>query len=330
MLCTARVLIFISAILAGTVPGVAGRDPVVAADRIYFSVLNKEEKPVTGLTAADFELRVNGKLAPMEGFHAGLPPVDRSIPLVAWILIDFNPHVSEAMIRNQAGAAAAVFGMLNPESALGVKLVSDQSETLAPLAHDPAGLRDAFLQFGQRRTERRVGLSRNSADVGDVGIARAMELALDEMDSYIASSPSLNGRELHRAIMIISDGNLNPAYNLKRFYARAAREGLFLYPVFVPRPTYGDWVRDYFDLAKKTAGVASVFGAIRPGSEMLPLPRSEVNQNALNANFIHMTRDLNGKYSFEVPLTSTGKEMRIKLKCKVKGIKIRLPRTIVP
>ena len=87
---------------------------------------------------------------------------------------------------------------------------------------------------------------------------------------------------------------------------------------------------DYFKLGEKSAGVASVFGALQPGSEILPLPRAELGPNALNANFIHMIRDLNGEYSFEVAPYPGRRETIIRLKCKVKGVKIRLPRTVVP
>ncbi len=307
--------------------GLGGQSSSRQAERIYFSALNKEEKPVLGLKAADFDLRIDGKPAPLADFHAGLPPTDRSIPLAAWILISYGPSIQSKAIERQANAAAAAFQRLHPDSVLGIKLISDRSETLSPMAHDPKALRNAFLQYSQRRAELDVGIKNASEYVGEAGMIRAVELAMDELDRYLSTQPSLRGREVHRAIMMISSGDINPNYKLKPLFEKAARQSVFLYPVFVPVARYGMWVQDYFNLAKKTAGVAAVEGALRPGSKVLPLPRSNQAENALDVNFIHMVRDLNGKYSFTVEPPPAGREMRLSLKCKVKGIEIRLPRT---
>jgi len=300
------------------------------AERIYFSALGKAERPVLGLEAKDFDLRINDRPVPMEGFRAGLPHTDRSIPLVAWILLDFNPNIKNQPIKNQVDAVAGAFDMLNPASALGVKLVSDRSETLAPLAHDPKALRNAFLQYDQRRAELKVGIKTDSVQVGAGGIARALEYALDDIDEYVKSEPALHDREVARAAMIISNGNLNPSYNLKPLYAKAARENVSLYPVFLPTGTFGAWIEYYFNLAQRTDGVAAFFGAIAPGKEFYSPPRNNQAPNALTANFIHMIRDINGKYSFTIPPPPPAQQLRIRLICRVKGVKIRLARTILP
>jgi hypothetical protein len=307
-----------------------GHGTQAPAERIYFSALDKEEKPVLGLTAADFELRVDGKPAALEGFHAGLPYTDRSVPLAVWILLESNPDIHTSSIQKQGDAAAAAFGMLHPASVMGVKLVTDRSETLAPLAHDPAALRNAFTQYGERRAELRVGKGAESIGLGQAGVARALELAIGEMDEYLASQRSLRDREVHRAAMIISNGNLNPNYDLKPLCARAARAGVFLYPVlYVPSP-YRTLAQYYLALAKETAGVASVFGDLKPGSNVERPLRSSQGPNAITANFIHMVRDINGKYSFTVLSPPSGQEMHLELKCKVKGMEVRLARTTLP
>jgi hypothetical protein len=297
--------------------------------RIYFSALDKQERPVLGLTEKDFELKVNGKRVPMESFRAARPLSDRSMPLVAWILLDFNPNVKKAVILNQGNAVAAAFDIFHPESALGVKFVSSQSETLAPLAHDPAALRSAFDHYDEGQFELRVGRGVDAVDVGEMGIARALEFAIGEIDEFVDRQPSLRGREVHRAVIIISEANLNPSYKLKPLYARAASSACFFYPVFVPTRGYGPWVRDYFLLAEKTAGVAAFFGAIAPGSEIWSPPRNNHAPNALTVNFMHVARDLNGKYSFALPLPASG-QTKLKLSTKAKGVKIRLPRTVLP
>jgi len=303
-----------------------GQDTNVS-ERIYFSALNKEEKPVMGLKPADFELRIDGKPAPLVSFHPALSPGDRSIPYAVLILLSFGPTMKSKVIEQQANAAAGLFQMLNPASVVGIRMVSDRSETLAPLAHDPPALKNALLQYEQRRAELNVGLKKDEAVVGNAGMVRALEFAVDEIDDYIASQPSLRDREVRRAIMVISGADLNPGYTLKILYEKAAHAGVFLYPVYYPIGMYGPFVMDYFQLAKKTAGVASVFGALKPGSEVLPLPRSNLNPNALTANFLHMIRDVNGKYSFTVAPAPPGRSVRLELKCKVKGVRILMPHT---
>jgi hypothetical protein len=287
--------------------------------------LDQSERPVTRLTAADFELRVNGKLASLDDFREGSRMEKRSIPLVAWIMIDFNPNLQTSVIQQQAQAASEIFTQFHPDSLVGVKLVSDRSETLAPLKHDPNALRSASLEFGRRRTELRAGLDDGSIAVGPGGIVKAIELAIGEIDGCVGSTPALRNREIYRAIMILSDGNINPSYKTGPLCALATQDAVFLYPVFIPRAVYGSWVRDYFDLARRTGGVASVLGALRPGSEVLPLTPGNSEKNALSFNILHMARDLEAKYSFRLA-TAGARETRIQVKCRVKDVRIRLPR----
>lgn len=304
----------------------SGRQP---AERIYFSALDKSERPVTRLATTDFELRVDGKVSPLVDFREGSQGGTQSIPLVAWIMIDFNPNLQTSMVQQQAQAASEIFSHFHPDSVVGVKLVSDRCETLAPLKHEPNSLRSAFLQFGRRRTELRAGGDDVSAVVGPGGILKAIELAIGEIESYAGSTPNLRNREIYRAIMILSDGNTNPSYKTGPLYALAAREGVFLYPVFVPRTVYGSWIRDYFDLARRTGGVASVLGALSPGSEVLPLTPGNTQPNALSFNILHMARDLAAKYSFVLPPPRTG-ETRIEVRCRLKDVRIRLARQKLP
>jgi hypothetical protein len=325
------ILVLSTWLWTGPILGRNGTDEGRELKRIYFSALKKDEKPALGLKASDFQLKINGKIAALENFHAALPPTDRSIPLAAWILISFGgPNIKAPAVEKQANAAAAAFEKLHPDSVMGIKLVSDRSETMAPLAHDPKALRGAFLQYSQRRTELRVGLNNGSVPLGEWGMARAVDLAIDELDTFVSSDPRLENREVHRAIMIISAGDINPYYNMKSLYAKAARQRVFLYPVFVPVSRYGQWVLDFFELAKKTAGVAAVEGALRPGAGVLPLPRNNQNENALDVNFFHLVRDVNGKYSFTIPASYSDQALHLDLKCKIKDVTIRLPLASLP
>jgi hypothetical protein len=327
------ILLLGAAFSAATIVSSNQQVPDRHAERIYFSALNKEEKPVPGLTAADFQLRIDGKPAAMEGFRPGLPPGDRSIPLVAWVLMSYGKTISGEAIQRQAGTIAAAFSRFHPASVMGIKLISEMSETLSPLAHDPKGLRSAFLQYSERRAELRVGIQNGTVSLGGGGMWRAVELALDEMNDYIVSNPAFRDREVHRAVMIISAGDMSDQmrnYNPQVLYTKAARYNAFLYPIVVPTPMFDQWVTDYYDLAKKTAGLASIFGAIRPGAQQPPFSRNNQASDAMDVNFFHMARDLNGKYSFTVTPPFPGQQMHIEVKCKVKGVNIRLARTTLP
>ncbi len=289
--------------------------------RVYFSALGPSERPVLGLTASEFELRIDGRRAELTGFRGGLHQADQSIPLAAWVLIDFNPGVDARMIENQSGAAEAIFALFHPASAIGVKLVSDRLETLAPLAHDAAALRDAFRRFARNRTELSAVGSGETVRLGRGGLIDGLSYSAGELTEFAARDPSLAGREVRKAVVILSDGNLNPGAKRAPLFATLARERVFLYPVYVPRPQYGSWLADYFELARRSGGVASVFGALAPGSDILRLPRESTGRGALTFNFIHLARDLNGKYSFLAPATAR----RLSLRCKSKNVRVLLP-----
>jgi len=66
----------------------------------------------------------------------------------------------------------------------------------------------------------------------------------------------------------------------------------------------------------------------------MPVQASEIEDSEtmtpLTLNFLHMARDLNGKYSFEVDVPSSGGKVRLDLKVKGKQVEIRLPRRILP
>jgi hypothetical protein len=310
---TAAFLVLVASIAGVHRAGSAERE------RVFFSALDKAEKPVLGLTGKDFELRADGQPADMPELRGGAGRSDRSVPAAVSILLDFSPGVDTRMIEAQSGSADGIFDLFHPDSAIGVQLVSDRLETLAPIAHSSAAVRDAFRQFGRRRTELRVGGT--GERLGSGGLMRALAIVARELSDFAENDPSLKGREVRKAILIISDGNVNPEVKRTPVFDTVALERVFLYPVFVPRARYGPWLTEYFDLARKTAGVSSVIGALAPGSDILRLPRANLGRNALSFNFMHLARDLNGKYSFDRPPDAR----RISLKCRRKDVQVRLP-----
>ena len=83
----------------GPAGNAGGQQPERVGQRIYFSVLDRSDKPVLGLTAADFTLRLGAHAAAIEGFRPGLPHTDRSISslnLHPWLLSRaWRPHLRE-------------------------------------------------------------------------------------------------------------------------------------------------------------------------------------------------------------------------------------------
>jgi len=160
-------------------------------------------------------------------------------------------------------------------------------------------------------------------------MARAIELAVIEIGNTIRTTPALAGRETHRAVMILSDGNINPSYKTRPLYESAGRDEVFLYPVFLSRRIVGPWIEYYADLAKKSGGVATSLGAVAPGLDPFAWTGANSSVNALTMNFLQMARDLNGKYSFALPRDPRN-EVKISLKCKVTSVTLRLPRKTLP
>ena len=299
-------------------------------EQVFFSALTSEEKPRLELAAGDFTLRVNGRKASIEGFRPGLPNSDRSRPVVAWILLDSIPGVDSRLIADQADAAARLFDLLEPSSSVGVQIISDRVEILAPLRHDPDALRKAFLRFSGSRKELKASSRSDTLYVGSDGIMGAIDLAITDLNNLALSEPSVKDKQVMRAVIIVSPANLNPEYNMRRLVDKAIRHSVFLYPVLVPVPVFGPWVQYYFDLAKHTCGVPAAFGALSPGYRISKVQRPTLGPNALNFNFIHVVRDLNGKYSFAAPAVPPGGKIELELTCLKKDVRIRLQRRQLP
>ena len=316
---------------ASEASGFASQQPASPSHAmVYFSALDKQELPVMGLDAADFILRINHIQAPMEGFKPARSYNSRSIPVVFWILVDFNPNINATMIANQAEAAAGALDQIHAASALGVKLVSDRMQVLAPLGSDSEDLRQAFQGFKKRRTELNSRRDEGAILLGPGGMLRAIESSVKELVDYVNSQPDLAGKEVFRAILVLSDANINPSYNRKTTVDLAVSQSVYVYPVFIPRTAFGRWVEAYFELGQKTGGVGSVFGAMRPGSDILNLPRENLNPNALMFSIMNMLRDLNGKYSFALPVPEAAVPAQLEVRCRRPGVTVRLPLKKLP
>jgi len=313
-------LAFVEAVVA---QGAAPRE------RIYFSVLNREHKPRLGLMEKDFVLRINGRPGVMEDFRPGKGNADCSRPLAAWILLESSRFVSSRVIADQADAAAGLFDMLHPDSAVGVRLITDRAETLAPLRRHRRDLREAFTRFGESRRELKAVPRDETVFLGEDGMFRAIDIAITGLNDFRLSDPSLQGKEALSALIIIAGASLSPWYDERNLTAKAARHAVFIYPILMPEATHGLW-RRYSELAQSAAGILSGFGALSPELNSFKSRTMNLDRDALTFNFIQIVRDLNGKYSFLAPPVPPGGKVELELKCREKDVHIQLPRKRLP
>src|SRR5262249_45116430 len=157
---------------------------------------------------------------------------------------------------------------------------------------------------------------------------------MDSMDRYVAERRAQPGTEVHRAVIVVALP-LVPSYyhyypGREALLDHAGRDGVFFYPIFVPRGFLAAWMDPYQELAKKTAGLVSVFGSLRPALNWRDVGQENDGPNALAANFLQIVRDLNGKYSFAAPRLSAGASARLDLRCRRKDVEILLPRRRLP
>ncbi len=327
------------------------QEPIEQRERVCFSVLDKEDKPILGLAAEDFSLRIGGRRASLEKFQPGADATNKSIPLAVWILIQNHPAVGTTPLERQADAMAAVFEQLHPSSEIGVAVFDDRIRTLAPIGHDAVALREAFLRFGARRSELKVDDIR-MAPPG--GLARALELTISQLERYLSSRPEPLKQEARRAVLIVLGGGAgaNIVDSESSIRDRAIRSRIFLYPVCFPLPDTRTlmssprrsdgrieapapvqvdmrdsnmrWYERFREMAQATGGIVSIFGAMSPGVRSSDLSARDSGSNGLIANFRHMVRDLSGKYSFEVLRPAKNRELKLELTSRVKGTRIVL------
>ena len=294
-------------------------------ERVYFSVRNRDRKPVLRLTSSDFTLRVDGKAAALDGFEAPRPGASRTFPLALAIVLDASPRIEAEVIERQADAAAAVFDLLHPDSLVGVQICSDRLETAAPLAHDAEALRRAFRDYRTRRTEVRASPERGTVVLGEHGLPGAVEEALDAIDRCVSARP--DARSFRRAVMILTAGDRIPGRGLDGVVEHAARDSASVYPVLLGPPrAWFSW-RELERLAERSGGLISLLGSLAPGAGSTSARTENVSAGALRWNLLHLLRDLEGKYAFARPAARPGGPPRLELKSRRRDVRVALPQT---
>ncbi len=319
-----------------------------SGETIYFSVRDKQMRPVLGLEEKDFKLTVRGKYTAFADFQSGKNTDDQSVPLVAWIMIDSSAAIPPDVIEAQSESVTDLFSDFSPRSAIGVMTYDDNYRVQAPLGSDAEKVRDVFERFNQIRS----AASRH-------GFVAALEYAVDEVIKFSNSRPDL--KDARRAVMVLSPWDvaaINFDSTKREIYSKAIGGGVSLYPVCVilpnrdqrkgggitapPPPPIGavprgsiinsdSWpylaqtvYQQFFDMAEKTGGIGSYFGDPSDSPNISTPSNTSAAPNALTVNFETMIRDLNGKYSFKASKNDIGK-LHVQLTARRRDAAIVLP-----
>ncbi len=186
-------------LLAG--PAAAQFTSGVNVVEVYVSVLDKDGRPVKGLTQDDFELSEDGRPQSISAFAAG------DFPLTAALALDASFSMAGRPLQAVKAAARAFLDALRPEDESLIVGMSSRVEVLAD-----------------------TGVSRPQQISAIDGLSAWGTTTL--YDSVIASIDAVDGARGRRALVILSDGE--DRYSQATADAtlmRARRSNVMVYPV---------------------------------------------------------------------------------------------------
>lgn len=192
------VALALSALLASARPQFSTSVDLV---EIYATVTDRGGAPVTGLTAADFEVLDEGQPQRIQAFAAG------DFPLSIALAIDHSASMAGRPLQLAASAARRFLGRLRREDQVMVVGISSEVEVLAPLSTDRAAQERAIETLQPWSTT-----SLNDAMLAGIDLIQA-------------------GRG-RRGLIVLSDGE--DRYSTAKpdaVLARARRANVMVYPV---------------------------------------------------------------------------------------------------
>jgi Ca-activated chloride channel family protein len=170
---------------------------------VYASVTGRDGEPLTGLTAADFQIAENGVPQTITTFAAG------EFPLSITVALDRSFSMAGERLELSKQAARSFIAALRPDDEVMLLAVGSEVQTISP----PAPARSA------------AGIDWNTIDSwGTTPLYDASVQALD----------AIQARRGRRALVLVSDGidrdSRTPAGEL---IAHARESGVLVYPVAV-------------------------------------------------------------------------------------------------
>lgn len=175
----------------------------VSLVEVYATVTDARGEPVTGLTAADFQVREDGVRQTVTAFAAG------EFPLSIVIALDRSFSMAGARLELAKRAAAAFIAALRPEDEVGVLAIGSEVETITPPRPAREAAQTRWAAIDAWGTTPLYDATRQSIDV-------------------------VQTRKGRRALLIISDGaDRGSDTNATDLIAYARRADVMIYPVAV-------------------------------------------------------------------------------------------------
>ncbi len=307
-------------------------DLVVIAVR----VLDREGRPVRGLTASDFELLIEGKRQPIIFFSAEGEGEELSRPLALILLLDASGSIA-ATVHQQRSAVESLLHHLGPRTLLSVIRFSDRPQVIVPFttAHQAVA----------------ASLSQMSRVEGPTAIFDALLFAVQHFRTLRADAPQAATRHtgpssttLHEAvgegsllpdpvrkvIILLSDGLDTASRADYRSCIRAAQQAdVTVYALHIPlySPAEGSLkprpaVRGFRDVAEQTGGRMFIIGSV--AEALHPTARSD-----LTAVFQTMLADIRHQYYLGCAAPESappGKYLRVAVRVKRAGVRLETVR----
>ena len=180
---------------------------------VYATVTDRDGQPVTGLTAADFQVSEDGVPQPITTFAGG------EFPLSITIALDRSFSMAGAPLARSKQAARSFIAALTPTDEVMVLAIGSEVETITP----PVPAREAAATRWEA--------------IEAWGTTPLYDASVQALDA-------IQARRGRRALLLISDGiDRDSGTTAAQLIAHARQSGVLVYPVAIGRtrpPLFGE------------------------------------------------------------------------------------------